>query len=83
MRVIFSYQISLAVIPQGQFREDGGLGGLVLSRIFKAAHFLVQPLRVFKQVDEVEPDLPHPLGRGPYLAVKRLVRPEQILGKVL
>ena len=71
------------MIPQGQLRENGGFGRLILPRAFETAHFLVQALRVLEQMDQIEPDLPHPLGCRAHLTIKCLVFPEQITGKFL
>ena len=71
--VSFSNQVSLGVVPQRQVPEDLRLNALILRRAPGAAHPAAVPLPVLKEVNEVKPDLLHPLGGGVHLAVKGLV----------
>ena len=64
----------LRILSQRQFLEDSSLGGLVLSRALKPAQLLVEPFCILKQMDEIEPDFPHPLCGSSHLSIEFLIR---------
>ena len=87
--VSFSNQVSPGVVPQRQVPEDLRLNALILRRAPGAAHPAAVPLPVLKEVNEVKPDLLHPLGGGGglpvggELGIEVLVRPVQLGGEGL
>ena len=70
------------MVPQGQLPENSRCQGLIVPGCMEPAHLFGVLFAAFKEVDQIEPDLLHPLGRVARLAVKVLIGLIQLPGEV-